>query len=219
MGRARQVKDPEFPDLDYDRFPHIQHLLLSNVKDPFQHGLGRYASWSYEQNNNQVIGFLKSDDRLHDYTLRELAGFDFTASLTYSLREGSLEIAFDLVADHPVATGIHYYYDLKNRNTASVMIPQDDLTTTVLFDRALDDVFIPSTNSEEVTYTLQTETYILNTRVKTVGPPAETFDSVVIFSPENENFVCIEPISYVVRSENHKRTNRGKILLTPISKK
>ncbi len=208
----------KFPELNYDRFPHVEHLRKLNVGDPFQHGVGRYASWIFQEDNNRVTGYLKGDDRLHDYQLKELTGFDFTASLTYSLIEGTLEIAFDVTADHPVATGIHFYYDLKNRGTASVTIPEKDQTTVLRFNRGLNDVFTPSKASEEVTYTLETDSYILNTRVRVMGPSPETFDSVVVFSPDNEGFACIEPVSYVVRSENTKRTNRGKMLLTPASK-
>jgi galactose mutarotase-like enzyme len=208
----------KFPELNYDQFPHVHHLRRLNIKDPFQHGVGRYASWSFEQDNNRVTGHLKGDDRLHDCKLKQLTGFDFTASLTYSLTGRTLEIAFDVAANRPIATGIHFYYDLKNRDSASVTIPQDNQTDVVRFDRGLDDVFIPSTASEQVTYTLETDTYILKTRVRVVGPPSETFNSVVVFSPENEGYACIEPVSYIVRSENNKRTNRGKILITPTSK-
>jgi galactose mutarotase-like enzyme len=208
----------EFPELNYDQFPHVEYLRKSNVRDPFQHGVGRYASWSFEQDNDRVTGYLKGDDRLGGYTLKDLTGFDFAASLTYALTGGTLEIAFDVAADHPVATGIHFYYDLKNRDTASVTIPQEDQTAVVRFDRGLDDVFLPAKSSQEVSYTLETDSYVLNTRVKTAGPPPETFDSVVVFSPEDESFACVEPVSYVVRSDNAKRTNRGKILLTPTSK-
>ena len=207
-----------FPQLDYDIFAHVEHLRKSNVRDPFQHGVGRYASWTFTEDKNSVTGYLRGDDRLHDCELRDLSGFDFTASLTYSLVGGTLEISFDVTADNPVATGIHFYYDLKNRDTASVTIPQKDGMAVMRFDRGLDDVFKPSGDSEEVTCTLETDSYILDTRIRTIGPPQDTFDSVVVFSPDSESFACIEPVSYIVRSENTKKTNRGKILLKPTLK-
>lgn len=207
-----------FPELDYDRFVHVEHLRKSNVRDPFQHGVGRYASWAIEEDKNSVTGYLRGDDRLNDFMLRDLTGFDFTASLTYRLVDGALEISFDVSADHTVATGIHFYYDLKNRGTATVKIPQKDGITTVRFDRALDDVFQPAEASGEVTCTLETDSYSLDTRIRTTGAPEDTFDSVVVFSPQGESFACIEPVSYLVRSENTKQANRGKIFLKPISR-
>ena len=207
-----------FPELDYDRFTHVDHLRKSNVRDPFQHGVGRYASWAVEESKNGVTGYLRGDDRLNDCMLRDLTGFDFNASLTYRLVDGALEISFDVSADHPVATGIHFYYDLKNRDTATVKIPQKDGTTTVRFDRGLDDVFQPALARGELTCILETDSYSLDTRIRTTGAPEETFDSVVVFSPEGESFACIEPISYIVRSENTKKANRGKIFLKPILK-
>jgi len=207
-----------FPQLDYGIFAHVGHLRKSNVKDPFQHGVGRYASWIFEEEKNIVTGYLRGDDRHYGCKLRELTGFDFNASLTYSLVGGALEISFDVSADHTVATGIHFYYDLKNRDTATVTIPQKDEITKVRFNRALDDVFKPTAKSEKVTCTLETDSYILDTRIRTIGPPEDTFDSVVVFSPDSESFACIEPVSYTVRSENTKKTNRGKILLKPTLK-
>ena len=64
----------KFPELDYERFPHVEHLRKSKVRDPFQHGVGRYASWIFEEKDNKVTGFLRGDDLLHGYKLRHRFG-------------------------------------------------------------------------------------------------------------------------------------------------
>ncbi|MFW5834474.1 MAG: hypothetical protein ACOCYE_10285, partial [Pseudomonadota bacterium] len=187
----------------------------------FQHGVGRYVSWEFKAEESSVKGTIHGSDKLQGHSLMELEGFDFTAQVTYRLLPESLEIIFDVSGDQPVETGIHYYYDIKNQETAKVFLPiegkPDDFSMPVKGN--LTGRFIPRKDlGDELTYTLDTDTYRLGTTVKVIGDPEETFDTITVFSPENETFVCVEPISSLSRQSNVKTVNTGSILLTPTLK-
>jgi len=205
------------PQVDLSRFPHAAQLEKLGVKDPFQHGVGRYAPWEFEEGAGSVSGKLSGDTRWNGYHLREITGYEFQAKVTYSLGPAGLEIAFDLSGGEPVQAGIHFYYDLKNRSTAEARLPLagEEGERTVRFEGGVSQVFTPRPDGEGfATYRLETEAYTLDTTVRVAGDPEETFEAVVLFSPEGERFACVEPLS-ALTAGNRKQRHRGRILLHP----
>ncbi len=212
-------QEREIPPTQRSVFPHAAHLAELGVRDPFQHGVGRYVPWSFQTAGRSVTGRIGGGDRYRGATLRELQGFDFDAQLRYTLTGASLEVAFDVSsAEHVVACGIHFYYDLVNPETARVRLPvrEGDGTLTLPLDRGYDRAWEPRPGADgRAAYTLTTDAYTLVTEVRVRGDPGEVFDSVILFSPEGETFACIEPLSYPRYGENLKRAHRGRILLRP----
>ena len=223
------------PKAKKSAFSHIGYLKNNGVKHPFQHGIGRYVEWKAEASENRITGFIEGSMETNGYTFKELAGFDFKAAVTYTVIEGALEVHFSINGEKPVASGIHYYYNLVNRNTAKLEIPESEGRVRIIdFNRSLNDVLKPiSVNSERqddffkvlkekpvknYSYcTLKTDKYQLQTVFTVNGKPEDVFDSLVVFSPENAGFVCIEPISYIPGEGAVKKINSGTIYLNPLS--
>jgi galactose mutarotase-like enzyme len=212
-------QDRRIPPTDRGRFPHARLLEERGIKDPFQHGVGRYVPWRFQAEGETVVGRIGGVDLYQEVPLRELEGFDFQAEVRYTLGEDGLEIAFDVSSrESPVACGIHFYYDLVDRGSAAVVLPLAGTAEerVLRLDRGLDQAFpFPKDRGERLSCLLRTAAYTLTTTVRVQGPPAETFDAVIVFSPEGESFACVEPLSYLPSAGNSKRAFRGKILLRP----
>ena len=195
------------PEVKESDFPHIKYLKEDGVKHPFQHGIGRYVKWKAKGKENSITGFIEGSMTVSGYTFKELAGFNFKATVSYTIREGALEIYFSISGDKPVVFGIHYYYNLVNRDTAKVEIPRQDGGIGIIrFNRNYNDDLKPASNF----VTLTTDKYSLETTFKSAENSEDYFNSVVIFSPENESFVCIEPLSYM------PGVNSGTVFLKPL---
>ncbi len=211
--------------IDEKIFPHILVLREHGVKHPFQHGIGRYLPWRVEKINEEedessITGIITGKDEFSGIKLKELAGFDFIARVSYRLSSDGLFVAFDVKGEEPIVTGIHYYYDLINRETAELEFTDSSGKRNVLHfdDKGFDDVFLPGSKfGDYSTCTLKTERYRLEIVFKIKGLPEEVFESLVVFSPAGENFVCIEPLSYNPKSVATKKYNCGVILLRPIA--
>jgi hypothetical protein len=203
------------PEVDFEAFEHVPYLRKMNVRDPFQHGVGRYAAWRYRADQDSVTGSLTSSDRIQGYEIAEITGFAFQVEVCYRITETGLNIHFDLNAEQPVEAGIHFYYDLKNRHTAVVELPVEGQSETAVFhfDRGHDTTYIPSKTNRFATYTLTTDRYVLRTIVPVLGNPSNTFDAVTLFSPEEERFVCIEPLSFSQQGRNETHRFQSSISL------
>ncbi|GEM_PF-1698820 len=200
-----------------EKFPHIEELEKIGVDHPFQHGLGRYVSWYAEESEDSITGFLTGDMQYMGYKLKTLAGFDFEARVSFRIAPDSLIVAFDVTGEKPIATGIHYYYDLVDRNSAEIELTErDGSTRKIKLDRPYDDTFHPGSRFGDYTNcSLKTRNYRLDTVFKVKGKPEEIFESLVIFSPEESGFICIEPLSYYPGKGPTKTQNSGVIMLRP----
>ena len=226
-------EDGFIPKVKEKDFPHIMYLKKDGVKHPFQHGIGRYVKWKAEASQNSITGFIEgSMTTSPGYSFKELTGFDFKAAVTYTVIEGALEVHFSISGEKPVVSGIHYYYSLVNRNTAKVEMPGSDGSVDIIdFNRSVNDVLKPVSvksgredilptgeKGQKYSYcTLKTDKYTLQTIFKVDGEPEESFDSIILFSPENAGFVCVEPLSYVPHEKKAKKINSGIIYLRPLS--
>ena len=206
------------PEVGLEAFPHVRELEKIGITHPFQHGIGRYVPWEFSSNRDSVTGRLDGKMRVRGFALSELTGFDFSAAVVYRLDPEGLEIAFDIQGEKPVAAGIHFYYNLFDRAASRIFPPSCliDAPSVIALDEAINAVFpVGPARETEAVCTLETDRYSLVTRFPTGSPAEQAFESLVIFSPQNTGFVCIEPVSYVVGRENTKRTFRGRILLAP----
>jgi galactose mutarotase-like enzyme len=208
-GKAPNVKPADFP--------HIAALSKLGVKHPFQHGAGRYAAWPYDTGDNYVRGTLKGSDKLNGSLVRDIAGFDFSAEVTYILGAYDLLVCFDVSGQAPVTAGIHFYYDLKDAAASKVTLPVEgeEENVTVKLDQDLDNVYIPKKDRENAMVVLETGAYKLETAFKVTGRPEETFDSVTVFSPAKASFVCVEPLAHVPGKPGAKKRFKGAIALVP----
>jgi hypothetical protein len=203
------------PEIDLEAFAHVHYLREMNVRDPFQHGVARYAEWRYRVDEDSVTGSLTGTDRIQGYEISEITGFAFEAEVCYRITETALNIHFDLRAEQPVEAGIHFYYDLKNRHSAVVEIPLEGQSEPAVFhfDCGHDTTYLPNRSNRQAIYTLTTDSYVLRTIVPVLGDPSNTFDAVTLFSPEGERFVCIEPLSFSQRGRNEKHRFQSSIAL------
>ncbi len=211
---------PFRPHVDLGLIPHVARLRAIGVEDPFQHGVGRYSAWAFEVDGEKVRGTINGNTRLAGIPLADLEGFGFEAAVTYGLDAEGLTITFDLAGEQPVAGGIHFYYDLVNRQTAFAELlveeaPADNRVLRLDFREAHNTGYHSRGTPNHCTYRLTTDRYTLDTTVLVRGQESQTFDSVILFSPEGQQFACIEPISYRHDEQNHKRMFQGTILLAP----
>jgi hypothetical protein len=206
--------------VDAKKFPHAAKLKEININHPFQHGVGRYMPWTVTTGENYVEGKISGADKFNGYSLKEIAGFDFSATVRYVAGPYQLLVTFDVTGDKPVFAGIHFYYDLVNAATATVTLPvegQKD-ALVVKLDQALDNVYLPPRTKDVAKCRLETDTYRLDTFIKTAGAPEESFDAVTIFSPKDATFVCVEPLSAVPGKPNPKTRFSAAIGLVPSKK-
>ncbi|HUV09240.1 MAG TPA: hypothetical protein VMX75_16005 [Spirochaetia bacterium] len=209
----------EIPRIDKQVFPHVRRLEEMGVKHPFQHGIGRYVPWTYSVEHESVTGSIDGTMSWNGYTLSELTGFPFKAAVTYTIIQNGIEIAFDIEGEKSVAAGIHFYYNLFDRAQATAQLP-DSIVGGPKRLQLAEPVSQPFPlkrlpQKEEVACTLMTERYSLVTSFQTGGMPEDSFETLIVFCPEKTNFVCIEPISYVVGEANPKKRFHGKIRLLP----
>lgn len=231
---------PSIPEEILSSFGHVGYLRKHSVKDPFQHGAGRYASWEYETKVTdtyaRVAGHITGKTELNGLPLSAIVGFDFSALVTYTLCHRSLAVKFDVSGTEPVVAGIHFYYRLpENRESVVALsvenkgINEDDSVFgfsehakdkkyyNLPLSGGLDVRFSPvSAEGDYAIYKLITPEYRLDTKVLVQGSKEETFDSVVVFHPEKSDFVCIEPLSDKYGSRPEKKRISGEIFLHPL---
>lgn len=206
------------PKNDLDIFPHVPYLRRLGVRDPFQHGVSRYVSWRYQAAADSVTGSFAGRDVFHGYRIEELCGFYFSADVRYRIADSGIVIDIEVKGEEPVEAGIHFYYDLKNRNSAWVELPlqERDKPEVFCFNQGHNQTYWPSMTNEWVTYTLTTESYVLQTMVRATGNPEETFNAVTLFNPEGARFACVEPLSFSQRGENEFKRIRGSVILRAV---
>lgn len=230
---------PELTPAMREAFPHLAYLAERRIRDPFQHGVGRYVAWEYETKVTdamaQVRGFITGRSLFQGIPLNEITGFDFTAAITYTLADRSLAVRFDLTGTAPVTAGIHYYYALPPGASHVAMTVEnlglgdddslfefsshqrDGKFYRLPLDRPVDTLFAPVAEEKGMArFSLVTPAYRLDTRVLVEGPPETAFGSVVVFHPEGTDFVCVEPLSEKNPLEPKKKAFHSAISLHPI---
>ena len=198
------------PTPNEEKFPHIGRVKANGVKEPFSHGIARYAPWTAETSVDQIKAVLSGKDEWNGATLAELEGQDFKMQLTATMEEEGLDLQYSVVSDTDSLVGIHYYYRLPNGKgsvTSHVApeyldqgekkaIPADwSHTPNGALHHPLtspaDYSFHPATDPCRGMIQLETEEFTLETRYST-GNQENCWQ---LYHPEGASFVCIEPMS------------------------
>jgi hypothetical protein len=198
-------------------FPHIARIKAQGRKDPFSHGIGRYAPWQAVSTPTTIQATLKGKDLWNGLPLSLLEGQDFTMRMDVVLTPSGLELNLSVVSDTDSIVGIHYYYRLPDgRGTVTsdvkemyynphelMKIPstwnyqQHQLTYEM--KEAADFAFHPFHNPLVGTITLQTSEYQLVTTYRS----ASQENAWQLYHPAGASFVCIEPLS----AQNPRKAN------------
>lgn len=201
---------PTLPDPS--RFPHIAHAK----GDPFSHGVGRYAPWTFEVTENTLSGKIEGKDEWNGVTLADIEGQNFTMTFDAALKPTGLALELSVVSDTDSIVGIHYYWHLPKgtgRVFSSVQKKYLDLLEEktvpdnwakdhqMTFDlaQAADFTFYPHPHPREGEILLDAEDY----RLKTTYTNRCQENSWQLYHPKGASFVCIEPVS----SQNPRRAN------------
>lgn len=198
------------PIKDESLFPHIARVRAKGVKDPFSHGIGRYAPWQAEASETKVKAIIAGKDLWMGVPLSSLEGQNFKMQYTAELTPDGLQIEISVVSDTDSVVGIHYYYNLPNgtgtiksaiqsqfiENTQRKPLPSDwniDSQQVLTFDLSneADFTFFPFPNTREGEIILDTGSYQLKTTYKC----ASQENAWQLYHPKGASFVCIEPVS------------------------
>lgn len=195
---------------DESLFPHIARVKAKGVKEPFSHGIARYAPWKAEATATSIKAKITGKDTWNDIPLSALEGQNFTMTLEAHLREHGLYLELSVVSDTDSVVGIHYYYHLPNgkgrisstvQNQVRINNQLQPIPTTWPFDSQhhlildldadADFNFRPYPDPLKGEILLDTEVYQLRTLYECHC--AE--NSWQLYHPKDASFVCIEPLS------------------------
>ena len=191
-------------------FPHIARVKEKGIKDPFSHGIARYAPWQAKSSQDKVTAKLTGKDQWNNVSLAELEGQNFTIEMEASLSPKGLNIILSVVSEVDSLIGFHYYYNLPNKTgivkaKVQKQMREDGEVQKVPstwnlseeqdlhFDlrEPADYTFYPFPNACEGQIELVTSEYKLITTYLS----ASQENCWQLYHPEGSSFVCIEPIS------------------------
>lgn len=191
-------------------FPHIARVKAKGVKEPFSHGIARYAPWSAQATENSIQGRLTGKDVWNGVPLAQLEGQNFVMEFKAELKPEGLQINLSVVSDTDSVVGTHYYYHLpKGKGTVTSKVQNiyrhagelRPLPSTWNIDsqkvlrldlnEGIDDSFFPFPHPREGHITLDTGVYRLH--VSYTCPSQE--NCWQLYHPQGASYVCIEPLS------------------------
>lgn len=212
----------EIPPIANERlFPHIASVKSSGKKEPFSHGIGRYAPWDYTASQNSIEATLTGSHIWKGIALKDLEGFDFLMKYKATIHETGLDIELNVEGEKPCIIGLHTYYRLAKNNylTAQVKHKYNDLGEfkplprnwlnqqqshlRLPINQSLDYGFLPEATTKGRAL-LETSEYNL-----LVSFSSDHEISLQVYHPENSSFVCIEPLS--VKNPRKLTTNCSSI--------
>lgn len=195
---------------DESLFPHIARLKAQGTKEPFSHGIGRYAPWRVEEvTESSLKATLKGSDEWRGVKLKDLEGQDFVMHYSAQLQADGLRIELSVASDLGSIVGLHTYYTLaqgKGKVSAKVTpicrdknawkpIPSSwnyyDHTFIYMTDQPIDAGFIPFPDPLNGEIFLETQTHHLKVSYSCDSEE----NSFQIWHPEGASFVCIEPLT------------------------
>jgi galactose mutarotase-like enzyme len=176
------------------------------IPHPFQHGIGRYVAWNYQLNDNAIIGTISGEDKVNGFTLKELNGFNFYAKVIYRLLDDDVSIKIEITGEMPVASGIHFYYDLVDEDSTISLdaYQKQEKINTIYLNKNHDDVLTPISDKRSFVHVLlRTSRYNLLTKFRAEGDPDKVFESLIIFSDINKRSLLQHKMSlkYVCRCQ------------------
>lgn len=184
-------------------FPHIARIRAKGIKDPFSHGIARYAPWTQiSSTSTSFYAILEGKEIWNGISLATLEGQNFKYIFKGELKKEGLFLELSIVSDTSSLVGIHYYYRLPNgKGIVKSQVQSSYLTngrseptpTDLVFplDREVDFTFRPFPDPLKGTIFLETEEYLL----KTLYTCDCEENSWQLYHPAGASFVCIEPLS------------------------
>lgn len=217
------------PPIDYDfsLFPHVEKMKAQGRKDPFSHGIARYASWKYVKSETQIQGELHGGDLYKGVALKTFEGQDFHMKYEARLLSEGLFISVSIKSEKPSLVGLHYYYAFSGEGYIQGEVEPkyrdqkewkplpakwtDTRSTHLNFHlpQRADFGFVPMCKDEkqrDYHLSLNAKNYALHFEYK-----ASSDDEVScqIFCPENSSYVCIEPLS--ARLPSHPKLTQSQL--------
>lgn len=210
FNRRRPATIPSIPN--DAAFPHIARLKAKGGEyDPFSHGIGRYAPWTFTKTENSIRATLKGSDLWEGIPLSQLEGQNFVMTYDATLTENGLKLRLTVVSDTDSIVGIHYYYNLPNgKGQISARVKDHYLTkdgkhtipSTWNFNRDnhlliydlnedTDHTFFAFPDPTTAEIALNTDLYTLKTRYSCVSEE----NAWQLYHPKGASYVCIEPVS------------------------
>jgi hypothetical protein len=110
---------------DESLFPHIARVKAQGTKDPFSHGIGRYAPWKAEFTDHTIKAVQTGKDEWNGVTLGSLEGQNYKMTYQADLTSTGLHIEMSVVSDTDSIVGIHYYYHLPQGSGSVISETQD----------------------------------------------------------------------------------------------
>lgn len=194
---------------DETLFPHIARVRAKGVREPFSHGIARYAPWEYEAGSSSIQAVISGKDQWNGIPLAELEGQNFEMAFQAKITEEGLLIDLSVVSETDSLVGLHYYYSLPegggiirsaiqdrmfregNRVPVSPELLSQPHQLEWEVSEAADWTFRPFPDPTKARISLETAKYTL--QVSYESPSEE--NCWQLFHPEGASYVCIEPIS------------------------
>lgn len=218
------------PVKDEERFPHIAFVKKHGGKEPFSHGIGRYAPWAIEAvSQNHVKACLRGSDKWMDVSLKELEGQDFVMNYEATVKKEGIEIQLQVESEKQSVVGLHTYYALENGqgvvqayvqdqyNDLGVFKPipdtweyEKDHLLTLPLKEPCDYGFLPYPGPLNGAIELKTKSYKI--RVQYSCNTEE--NSMQVWHPEGASFVCLEPLSAKNPRQSQLKQSQLKILIS-----
>lgn len=190
-----------------DKYPHIQKVKAKGAKEPFSHGIGRYAPWKYKASTTKIEANLKGSDQWYGNALKDLEGFDFEMSYTAEITPNGLEIFLKASADVPCVIGLHTYYQIDKKSTITTQVKRECLdknNTIKVPDRWFNpekthlrlkmneevDIGFTPVNLSSGRALLETGTH--NALISYKSSMEQM--TLQVYHPKEASFACIEPI-------------------------
>jgi len=205
----------EAPPADFDPslFSHVAKMKASGRKDPFSHGIARYAPWKYVNSETQIQAELRGTDLYKGTPLAQFEGQDFHMKYEAQLLSTGLFISLSITSEKTSLIGLHYYYALEGKGSIQGEVqttyrdqkewkplPSEwtgNRPTHLHFDlpQPADFGFLPlhKTETERAYHlNLNTDAYSLHFEYNT---DSDSEISCQVYHPENASFICVEPLS------------------------
>lgn len=197
------------PVKDEALFTHIARVRTKGVREPFSHGIARYAPWKAEATSHTIKAMVTGKDVWNGVPLADLEGQNFSMSYQADLQPDGLHIAMSIVSDTDSLVGLHYYYYLPQGRGTVVSTIQDTYIDSgqrknipqewacdgrhLVFpmELAADYTFYPYPNPCQGKIELTTDTH----RVVTEYECNSQENAWQLYHPAGATYVCIEPLS------------------------